>query len=119
MYTEINNKIGDIIKKSKGFKMNFDNDFQYIKYFIENKDILIQSNEIIEKQFDLDIYHKLKYQSDFIYGYMLLWIIILFILSHYLFVTQNSINFFYIIFIAISIYIAIFYYRSTSNTIRQ
>lgn len=119
MYTEINNKIGDIIKKSKGFKMNFDNDFQYIKYFIENKDILIQSNEIIEKQFDLDIYHKLKYQSDFIYGYMLLWIIILFILSHYLFVTQNSINFFYIIFIAISIYIAIFYYRSISNTIRQ
>ena len=115
MYSQINQKIGDIIRNSKGFKVSFDNDFEYIKYFMENKDVLIQSSEIIEKQFDLDIGHKLKYQSDFLYSYMLLWMIILFIFSRYLFITQNSINYFYIVFVAICLYIAIFYYRSTSR----
>jgi hypothetical protein len=119
MYTKINQKIGDVIKNSKGFKVSFDNDFEYVKYFMENKDVLIQSNEIIEKQFDLDISSKLKNQSDFLYSYMLLWMIILFIFSHYLFITQNSINYFYIMFIAICIYITIFYYRSTSNSIHK
>ena len=115
MYSQINEQIAKTIRNSKGFKPSFDNDFQYVKYFIENKNILIESNEIVEKQFELDIGNELKYQSDFLYGYMLLWIVILFTLFHYLFVTQNSINYFYIVSIAICIYVAIFYYRSISN----
>lgn len=114
-YNDVYQHINDLIRKK--LEMNNvvleipNNDF--IQYYLDNIDIIINENRK-DGNFD-EILKLLTYQADFIYSYMVYWIILLLLITHYSYVSINGIYHSLWICSAIAIYILFFYLLSLSK----
>lgn len=114
-YNDVYQYINDLIRNK--LEMNNvvleipNNDF--IQYYLDNIDIIINENKK-DENFD-EILQLLTYQADFIYSYMVYWIILLLLITHYSYVSMNGIYHSLWICFAISIYILFFYLSSLSK----
>jgi hypothetical protein len=86
-YDEINQKIKSIINKS-GDNVIVDGD-DYIKYFIDNKDVLFENAKIA------DFKNKLFGNVNIIYAYYFYFSVFFFMFSHYLYNTLNGSTYIY------------------------
>ena len=87
----INEKIREKIKR--------DDNIDYVKYFLENKDLIFNLEEL-----DNEITKILNSKTNIIIN-ILIYIIFIMILFHYLYISINSISYSYILFIIILIYL--------------
>ena len=64
-------------------------DDDYVKYFIDNMDILTNTKKETEQRYE-DLLNLIRYQSEFIYAYVVFWVILLLIILHGIFIYINS-----------------------------
>lgn len=106
-YTEINNKIGGMIKKS-GANIAVDQN-DYIKYFIENKDILFDDTKLSEFQVTISEH------TNVIYVYYVYFSVFFIAFSHCLYTTLEGSTYIYTLLGIIALYILfIWLYTQTS-----
>lgn len=111
VYEHINDLIRSKLEKNN-VKLEIPNN-DFIEYFLNNIDILINENSQ-DNNFN-DILNLLTYQANFIYSYVVYWIIILLLISHYSYINLNGIYHSMWISIAIIIYLMVFYISSLSK----
>lgn len=111
LYDNLNKMILELFQK-KQIKISVpDND--YIKYYVEHSDIII--NEDNDNKEFKDIIGMLNYQCDFIYSYVVYIAIIFLLISHYLYVRINNQQHSFILIAAIALFITYFYLSSVSS----
>lgn len=111
VYNLLNEMITDTFEK-KQIKISVpDND--YIKYYIDHVDIIINENNYNEEF--KDILQMLNHQGDFTYSYIVYLVIILLLISHYLFVHLNSSQHSFILIGTLSVFVTFTYLMSVST----
>jgi hypothetical protein len=111
VYENINNLIKNKLEMNN-VKLEIPNN-DFIEYYLNNIDIIINENSQ-DNNFD-DVLKLMTYQGHFIYSYMVYWIIILLLISHYSYVSLNGIYHSMWMCIVITIYIMFFYVSSLSK----
>ena len=79
-----------------------DND--YIQYFLDNKDILFDSEYDTNRDFQ-EIFDMVEEQSRYIYAYFVFFILIFCMFSHYLYTTINGPRYIYIMIGIVTLYL--------------
>lgn len=111
--TQIYTKVNKLIEKTLTDKnIIFDIDKKdYIKYFLDNKDILFDTDYDKDTRFK-ELSDEVNSYTNYIYAYFVYFILIFFGVSHYLFRSINSINYVYLMITFIILYFTYGYYRS-------
>lgn len=113
--------VNDAIEK----KLRSDNDSlfsvpnnDYIKYLVDNIEILLNANDATNTEF-VDIIDKTNEQGQYIYAYFVFWGIILMIFCHILFVMTDGVVYSAIMTFIIVSYMIYFYYRSIIKDMKK
>ena len=99
---ELNKKINSLQLKEKEITMNIPKN-DYIKYYLDNKDILFDTEYERDVRFK-DLTQLLDSYSNYIYAYFIYFIFLFFAFSHYLYITINDIRYIYIMLSIIMLY---------------
>lgn len=111
IYNDINLLIHDKIHEKEYTSFDIPNN-DYIEYFLDNKDILFDS----ESEFN-EIISVIENQSSYIYAYFAFFIFIFMLISHYLYKTINGPKYIYIMSIVVVIYLSYAYIQTAMTGI--
>jgi hypothetical protein len=75
VYSKINKEIKNALNNSVSIEKD-----DYIKYFTDNKDVLFENPNVDD----------IKYNSNYMYAYFVYFILIFWIISHYLYINMND-----------------------------
>lgn len=109
-YDEVNAAIEMKIKMDKDTAFEVEKQ-DYIKYLVENMDIILNADDANNTDF-IDIINKTNELGSYIYAYIVFWFGILMFFAHILFVKTNSIIHSVIMTLLVCVYIAFFYYST-------
>lgn len=113
-YNEVNNEIDMKIKMDKDNAFDIENK-DYIKYLVENMDIILNADDVTNTDF-IDIISLTNELGTYIYAYIVFLFGILMIFAHILFINTNGITHSIFMICIVCVYILYFYYRSMVNS---
>jgi hypothetical protein len=103
IYKKVNDMISEKIKEKK-IEINIPKN-DYIKYYLDNKGILFDTEYERDARFK-DLIQLLDSYSNYIYAYFVYFIFLFFVFSHYLYININDMQYVYIMLSIIMLYFA-------------